>query len=338
MPFNLAATPTKRAAPAAAAPAPSAEKKPRLGISIADIVVHQKTPQQRQSDRPENGEFHVCCYKVTDRAADVWPQRFEGDEDTALYAVVLDHQGKPTALLYLRDSFNAYLKAAAAENSSVPEDLTQLQDKCAIRLVIADADDKQGIGRKQWASCFYIGGDESALHNFLLLLDGFITYKSKQMGKTLDVQLRPHKGIDLAPVWEELSYPTYSLHDPEMELPVPFFQCAPVQGKQHVVIHISAVDGETFSVVFNGGIWNYRFRMDEHGIEGGYKVTEEKRQFLRFITSMSSRDKTHFLNILGDAVFKHLAIKVLIDEEPVKDSPLAKYLEELRQEVKSLHF
>ena len=295
---------------------------------------------------PTSATLHVCCYKVTDRAADVWPRRFEGYEDTPLYACVLNHQGRSAALLFLHDSFNDYLEGAAAENASNPKDLTQLQEKCAIRLVNNSGVDERGFGEPHWTSCFYIGGDESALHKFLLLLDGFIIYRSKQIGKTLDVHLRPHKGIDFAKVWDELSYETYSLHDPEIELPVSYFQCAPVQGRQHVIIHISAVDEETFSIVLRGGIRNYCRRMDEHGIEYGYKKVTEwshgrtggRCELLGFISSMSLRDKTHFLNLLGDAVFRHLAIKVLIDKEPVKDSPLAKYLDELRQEVPNLHF
>ena len=144
--------------------------------------------------------------QVTEQAGDLW-SNFE-NSDAKLFAVLMEHEARQSALLYLRDAFNGYLASARVENAAIPADLPALQEQCGIRLVVADAQDPLGVGVKQWMTCFYVAGTADSLHNFLVLLDGFISYKAKASAKQFDIELHPHTGIDLDEVWNQLSYET----------------------------------------------------------------------------------------------------------------------------------
>ncbi len=144
--------------------------------------------------------------QVTEQAGDLW-SNFE-NSDAKLFAVLMEHEARQSALLYLRDAFNGYLASARVENPAIPADLPALQEQCGIRLVVADAQDPLCVGVKQWMTCFYVAGTLDSLHNFLVLLDGFISYKAKASAKQFDIELHPHTGIDLDEVWNQLSYET----------------------------------------------------------------------------------------------------------------------------------
>jgi hypothetical protein len=167
--------PAEEAKPSAAAASPA---KVAAVPSAGDIVIEQARPQQQRTPQrlPTTAPFVICIYKVTDSVGDVW-DKFQGDSGLALYACVMDHACRPSALMYLRDAFNEFLRAAKAENDAVPVDVASLAD-LGIRLVIADANDPDGAGFVQWRVCFYVAGDLKALHNFLIL---FVCILSRKM-------------------------------------------------------------------------------------------------------------------------------------------------------------
>ena len=188
MPFSLdlVPTPQKKRASEEAATGESTPTQPEKRARASEIVIEQgPRPQKPASRRPETAPWHICIYKVSDCAGDLW-SNFESAEDAALYACLMEHEARQSALLYLRDAFNAYLASARVENPAIPQDLPSLQEKCGIRLVVADAEDPLGVGVKQWMTCFYVAGALESLHNFLVLLDGFIAYKAKASAKQFD--------------------------------------------------------------------------------------------------------------------------------------------------------
>ena len=54
---------------------------------------------------------------------------------------------------HVRDSFQDFLKEAAAESEGIPTTLDQLQD-AGVRLVISDKQDPDGVGFVQWRCVF----------------------------------------------------------------------------------------------------------------------------------------------------------------------------------------
>ena len=131
-------------------------------------------------------------------------------------------------------------------------------------------------------TCFYVAGSLESLHNFLVLLDGFIAYKAKSSAKQFDIELHPHTGINLDDVWNQLSYENYSLHDPAQKLPLNLFMAQPVIGKRPVTMSLEFVD-EKFSVVFHGQTYSFRGRMDGAGITGGYVGEGAARKYYRIL-------------------------------------------------------
>ena len=323
--------------------APSAAASPAKVAAVpsaSDIVIDQVRPQQQRTPQrlPTTAPWIICIYKVTDSVGDVW-DKFTGDSGLSLYACVMDHACRPSALMYLRDAFNEFLRAAKAENDAVPIDVASLMD-LGIRLVISDAIDPDGAGFVQWRVCFYVAGDLKALHNFLILFDGFIAFKAKQMAKTLEVVLHPHSGIDLNPVWDDLTYENYSLEEPAPSLPLALFSAQPVVGKKVVSLHLQPESSDTMSIIIQGQTWVFRSRCDEHGITGGYVGEGEQRAYYRVLKGLvvsNAEEKARVMDILGDAVFKHLAMRVVVDKEPEEGSDAAQFISELRG-VLSLHF
>ena len=98
------------------------------------------------------------------------------------------------------------------------------------------------------------------------------------------------------------------------------------------------------SVLWSGNTWNFRNALDEAGVKGAY-VDEEggegdnagKRKYFRILKSIDATEETKKIQNVLKEVFQNLAMKVIVESEPVEDSDVAELIEELRK-VPSLHF
>ena len=98
------------------------------------------------------------------------------------------------------------------------------------------------------------------------------------------------------------------------------------------------------SVLWSGNTWNYRTALDEAGVRGA-KVEDEDGEeqgksagkYYRILKSLDvAEEETRVQNILKQ-VFHNLAMKVVVEAEPVQDSNVAEFIEALRQ-LPNLHF
>ena len=83
--------------------------------------------------------------------------------------------------------------------------------------------------------------------------------------------------------------------------------------------------------------------MDEAGVKGGYVDEEDgegdsaKRKYFRALKSIDvTAEEKKVQNILKE-VFQNLAMKVIVESEPVEDSDVAELIQELRK-ISNLHF
>jgi len=87
--------------------------------------------------------------------------------------------------------------------------------------------------------------------------------------------------------------------------------------------------------------------LDEAGVKGGYVEDEDggegggdtsaKRKYFRALKSIDvTSDENKIQNILKE-VFQNLAMKVVVESEPVGESDVAELIEELRK-IPNLHF
>jgi hypothetical protein len=155
-----------------------------------------------------------------------------------------------------------------------------LQDlaQCGVRLVLADTSDPDAVGFKQWRTAFYVAGEtEACVSNFLLLLDGFLAWKGRQLAREqpFEVHLHPHTSAKTAAVdaWDLLEGCEYTRMQPAQRLPLKFFEAQPVQGKRIVTFRLELDDGK-LSALIVGNTYAYRTKLDEAGVLGGYSEAE----------------------------------------------------------------
>ena len=99
------------------------------------------------------------------------------------------------------------------------------------------------------------------------------------------------------------------------------------------------------SVLFSGNTWNYRSALEEAGVKGAYVDEEDggegessaKRKYFRILKSIDASEETMIIQNVLKEVFQNLAMKVVLESEPVEDSDVAGLIEELRK-IPNLHF
>ena len=331
--FNIAAT-SKR-------PASETQKVSWKIPRAAECTLVEKGPNPQSSAKrwPAHAPVMLCLYKVTDQACDVW-NVFEDKPDVKLFQVQIEHAAKPSISFGIVDKFNSFLRTMHGRDETIPASLTDLQQKAGIKLVVTDRSDPDEIGFQQWRVAFYIAGSEIALKNFLYLLDSFFLHQSECMARErhFEVHVYPHIGIDIADARAHFSFEHYIMNDPALKLPLGIFQAQPVS-KKIVQMHIQPESAYIMSVLLTGATWNFRSRLDAHGVAGATYGADETRKYIRLMKSIDVSDEAQqkrVTDMVTDA-FKNLAIKVIIDDAPEEESEVAEFVEKLR-EISSLHF
>ena len=268
--FSMAAVALKRRA-ADDASSPS-QKVPKA----AALVMVEQGPRPLNPKRlPESAPVQVCIYKVSDCAGDCWAQ-YEGT-GASLYQVQMKHEARPSALFDLNRSFGDFLKSMHADDESMPATLQDMQS-CGIKLVLTDSQDPDGVGTfVHWRAAFYVVGDTQAkpVANFMMLLDEFWPFKSKAMGRGLEVFYHPHTSVGcLSDTSGQLAYENCSVENPSPSLPMGIFEAQPVVSKRIVTVNIQPEGDDEVSILVSGNMWVYRSRFDAQGIPGTGKSAQ----------------------------------------------------------------
>lgn len=294
------------------------------------------TPQRL----PVSAPVIMTIYKVTDQASDVWPN-FAGTAAT-LWQMQIKHDAKPSITFDMVGSFNEFLSEARAKDETIPASLSELQQSCGVKLVIANGEDPQRVGFVPWRPSFYVAGppEIETLAGFLNLLDQFFVFKAAKIAKPqpFEVSVHPHIGIDVSTIAEDFEYPHYVINTPAKILPMSFFEGQPVVGRGCITVHIECHEQDSLSMIFAGNTWNFRTRLDDCNVLGSHRA--ENGEYLRVLKGVDVTDvaeKTRAKNLFGEAAFNGLAIKVVIAEKPSDDSAAAAFIDELR-DLPQLHF
>ena len=309
-------------------------------------LVEQGPKPQRTAQRlPASAPVVVAIYKVTDEAADVW-NAYEGKDDIQLWQVQVQHDARPSITFGIVESFNDFLRQAHADNDAIPTTLMDLQG-AGIKLVVTDRNDPDDVGFVPWRTAFYVAGkyEAKSLNNFLFLLDDFFVFKERALARErpFEVHVHPHVCVVIADVMEDLQYEHYVFNEPAPALPLGIFDAQPVVGKRIVHLHLQPETAEQMSVLVTGNTWSFRSRLDAHGVAGAYFAEdggEENRKYYRVLKSIDVADtkqQERVLQMVGDRVFKNLALRVVLDSPPAQDTPVSAFVELLREKA-SLHF
>ncbi len=164
------------------------------------------------------------------------------------------------------------------------------------------------------------------------------------MKKELKVKLCPHSNIDLSSVFDELEYGHYELEDPSADLPLKFFEAQPVASKKIVAVHVQVESEDVMSLLISGNTWNFRTKLDEHGIPGSFfnetgDDGKEIRNYYRVMRGIdvSDEDQKARVTTLFREVLGELAVKVVLDNEIEEAGAVADFIDELKA-LPYLHF
>eukprot|EP00973_Karenia_brevis_P016462 2254807-Karenia_brevis.AAC.3 len=224
----------------------------------------------------------------------------------------------------------------------VPRSLKELQDKAGIKLVLTDGTDPDNVGYIQWRVAFYVAGGLDALFNFLYLLDDFFIKKSEDMAREtpFEVHLHPHTDVNIEGVLQNLTYELYKLHDPEASLTLGIFEAQPVNGKRIIQLHLQPENETHISILVLGNTWKYNSRLDAHGVPGAYYGEGDNRIYIRILKSIDvteEKQQKKVFDLIGDKVFKDLAMRVVLDSLPQEKSKVECFVRRLKQTT-CLHF
>ena len=334
-----AATPAKRPSESLQAAALSPAKVPKA----SEVTLMEQPPKSASTARrlPAHAPVHVCVYKYTDEAGDVW-NAYEGKDGVSLWQVQVEHDARPSVTFGVIQSFNDYLRQAHAGNEAIPTTLADLQAQTGIKLVSADKTDPDNAGFVQWRVAFYVAGATDALNNFLYLLDDFFVFKERAMARErpFEVHVHPHTGVAIEEA--DFQYEHYVFNEPAAALPLAVFEAQPVYSKRIVVLHIQPENPETMSILITGNTFKFRSRLDSHGVPSAYFAEDgdENRKHCRLMRNVDVSDaaqRQRILQLVGERVFKNLAMRVVLDSAPEQDTAVAAFVEQMR-EIPSLHF
>jgi hypothetical protein len=258
--------------------------------------------------------------------------------------VQLDHAARPSVLFNIRDSLSDFLKEVSADKEGYPNSLESLLNKGGVKLVMSDKNDPDGAGFIQWRTSFYVAGAEGCVKNFFLLLDDFFSWKMKAMQKEVEVHIYQHGGQEISDV-DDLEYEHYTLHEADEVLPLKWYECSPVISKRIVMLHLQPESETCVSVLWGGNTWNYRNALDEAGVKGAYvdedggddNADNNKRKYFRILKGFDVTSEEGKLENILKQVFNNLAMKVVVEKQPVEDSDVAAWVETLRK-LPNLHF
>ena len=98
-------------------------------------------------------------------------------------------------------------------------------------------------------------------------------------------------------------------------------------------------------IAASGNTWNFRNALDEAGVRGAY-VDEDggddngetnKRKYFRILKGFDVTSEQGKLENILKEVFNNLAMKVVVEKQPVEDSDVAAWIETIRK-LPNLHF
>ena len=194
------------------------------------------------------------------------------------------------------------------------------------------------MGFVQWRPSFYVCGD---LDNFMKLLDTFFNYVAKATAKEADIHITPHLKCNIDSVWDDLGYENYTLHEPNANPPLKFFEASPLFGKRVPTFSIEVHSDTNVSIVITQ-VFNFRDAFEAQGIQGGrMQGTAEnpKGEFVRLMLKLdvSKQDQIDRVVKVLEEVLHNLAIRVTIDGKVEEKTAVSDFIAKLRERP-NMHF
>ncbi len=268
----------------------------------------------------------VAIYKVTNQAGDLVNM---GCADDSLYQVQLDHKSRRSVATGIASVFLDFVRRQRMKHNGMLGNF---------KLVVSDGVDPNGVGYKRFRAAFYIVGNEAFLLRFTFLLLEFVEVVARWRARgPFDVHIYPHASIHITDIDNDYVF----CHAPALDLPMGIFEAMPVVGRRIVTMTLCPQGDDTIALVLSGNLWTYRDRLDAIGAIGSWQYdgeSDESRTYCHTLqVNLHTGEMDRVWNMLGDSVFKGLAIRVIVQADLVTNMNVHAFVSDMRARPQ-LHF
>ena len=106
-----------------------------------------------------------------------------------------------------------------------------------------------------------------------------------------------------------------------------------------VNLHIQVESNGNVSVLWSGNTYNFRMMLDDVGVRGAYRDEENggTRTYYRCLRNIDITLEPNKVKAMIEETFSNLAMKVIIESDPIENSDTANWIYDLRK-LDCLHF
>ena len=312
------------------APSNRVIKAPRA----SDVIIMAPQPKSDTNQRhrlPMDAPVEVCIYRYCKQASLIW-DLLQGRDEMELFQVQISHDVQRPITYDIRNSFNDFLFKSHEDCPQIPVNLQQLEKEAAVKMIVTDRTDPDGVGFRQWRTAFYCVD----LLNFMLLLDGWFKYKENSIAREhpFQIELYHHSSCDIVVKKDEFIYEHYNLHAKAHKVPLHVFHVQPVVGKRITTLNIQITNDNIFDLVITGHNWPFRSDLDAFGVHGGYQgVEKDARQYVRIWKDINITDndmRRRFMDMI-ETTFKGLCLRVILDQGPIPATEMTSFIDILSE-------
>jgi len=273
----------------------------------------------------------VTIYKVTDQAGDVVSL---GCANDALYQMQLVHTSERSVVAGIACVFDEFLRDLRAKNRFMPGNVVDLH-RDGIKLVVTPSVDPNCTGYTPFRVAFYIVGSEASLNTCLHIVLEFVAYKARKLfHKPYDIRVYSHIGINVT-IPDNTHVICYA---PALILPVGIFEARPVVDMRIITMTVCPKSYDTLALVLSGSTWGYRDGLDAIGAGSVWLHDGHKRSHCRILeVNLQNGGSERVWNMLGDCVFKGLAMRVRVEADLVAGTKVYWFVLKLKSRPQ-LHF
>ena len=259
------------------------------------------------------------------------------------------HQCKPSVFFSFYQYLQRFCQERFADDGTHPENVQNLETRFAMKIVITDKNDQDGIGFKQYRIALYVHGAIKSIKNAVMLIDDYVAWRCALTKEEVRITI-PKITISLPNNFDpgletddmtcgfEILTSTAQRRGQVLEAQPPVFP------KRCVVATVERADASSLNIVFSGNTMPFRLNFERENILGKSLKTQDTDQYGEYYRVMSGvridNDETRqeIFDLFGDRLFKGTPVAVRILAWPsVADTSFNSFVEGMK-EINNVHF
>ena len=150
--------------------------------------------------------------------------------------------------------------------------------------------------------------------------------------------LYPYIGVDIAAIWDDLTYHDYLLYDPGKHLPLSVFEAQPPQGKRIMHVRFEQHSESEVTIIFQGCTWYFRSSFETANVKAMSYEREGATHRVHVLgeTDVSKQENTEKVDNVFKNVLKDLVCRV--HDFVILKGQVRTFVQTLRKNNLQLHF